>query len=92
MPGRNWITRDWQCRMADGTIRGRTKGRISKSRVMSFAMSSIFRNLPEKFLVAFSFAGEQRELVRAIAEAVEQRLGRGIVFYDEWFEYYIAGG
>ena len=27
------------------------------------------RNFPEKFLVAFSFAGEQRELVRAVAEA-----------------------
>jgi hypothetical protein len=25
---------------------------------------------PEKFLVAFSFAGEQRDLVRSIAEAV----------------------
>ena len=34
------------------------------------------RPVPEKFLVAFSFAGEQRELVRQIAEAVEQRLAR----------------
>jgi hypothetical protein len=33
------------------------------------------RTLPEKFLVAFSLAGEQRELVRAIAEAVEEELG-----------------
>ena len=49
------------------------------------------RPLPEKFLVAFSFAGEQRELVRSIAEAVEQLLGRGTVFYDDWFEHYIAG-
>src|SRR3954462_4406401 len=49
------------------------------------------REIPEKFLVAFSFAGEQRELVRSIAEAVEERLGRGTVFYDDWFEYYIAG-
>lgn len=49
------------------------------------------REIPEKFLVAFSFAGEQRELVRSIAEAVEQRLGRGTVFFDEWFEHYIAG-
>src|SRR5262249_21366959 len=40
---------------------------------------------------AFSFAGEQRELVHSIAEAVEERLGRGSVFYDDWFEYYIAG-
>jgi hypothetical protein len=49
------------------------------------------REIPEKFLVAFSFAGEQRELVRSIAEAVEERLGRGTVFYDDWFEFYIAG-
>jgi hypothetical protein len=49
------------------------------------------RDFPEEFLVAFSFAGEQRDLVRSIAEAVEQMLGRGTVFYDDWFEYYIAG-
>jgi len=49
------------------------------------------RELPERFLVAFSFAGEQRELVRSIAEAVEQELGSGTVFFDEWFEYYLAG-
>lgn len=49
------------------------------------------RDLPEKFLVAFSFAGEQRELVCSIANAVEARLGRGAVFFDEWFEHYIAG-
>jgi hypothetical protein len=47
--------------------------------------------MPEKFLVAFSLAGAQRELVRAIAEAVEQRLGRGTVFFDEWYEHYLAG-
>ena len=40
------------------------------------------RPLPDKFLVAFSFAGEQRDLVRAIAEAVEQELGGGTVFFD----------
>jgi hypothetical protein len=49
------------------------------------------RPVPTRFLVAFSFAGEQRELVRAIAEAVETLVGWGTVFYDEWFEYYIAG-
>jgi len=49
------------------------------------------RNIPERFLVAFSFAGEQRELVRSITEAVESCLGSGSVFFDEWFEYYIAG-
>lgn len=50
------------------------------------------RPLPDKFLVAFSFAGEERVLVRAIVEAVERRLGRGTVFFDEWFEHYLAGG
>jgi hypothetical protein len=51
------------------------------------------RNLPEneKFLVAFSFAGEQRDLVRSIAEAVEKKLGPSTVFLDEWYEHYIAG-
>jgi hypothetical protein len=49
------------------------------------------RPLPERFLVAFSFGGEQRELVRSIAEAVESRLGVGTVFLDEWFEHYLAG-
>ena len=49
------------------------------------------RPVPEKFLVAFSFAGENRNVVRSIAEAVEVRLGYGQVFLDEWFEHYIAG-
>lgn len=49
------------------------------------------REVPEKFLVAFSFAGEQRALVRSIAEAVEGHLGSGSVFLDEWFEHYTAG-
>jgi len=49
------------------------------------------RELPATFLVAFSLAGEQRDLVRSIAEAVEAELGFGTVFLDEWFEYYIAG-
>ncbi|GAB6039966.1 TIR domain-containing protein [Endothiovibrio diazotrophicus] len=49
------------------------------------------RRPPERFLVAFSFAGEQRELVRRIAEAVEAELGAPNVFLDEWFEHYIAG-
>lgn len=49
------------------------------------------RTIPESFLVAFSFAGEQRTLVRSIAEAVESRLGPGSVFYDDWFEHWLAG-
>lgn len=49
------------------------------------------RTLPQEFLVAFSFAGEQRNLVREISIAVEKELGEGTVFFDEWFEHYIAG-
>lgn len=49
------------------------------------------RKIPEQFKVAFSFAGEQRDLVRAIAEAVQARLGPDSVFFDEWYEHYIAG-
>jgi hypothetical protein len=49
------------------------------------------REVPEKFLIAFSLAGEQRNLVRSIAEAVEKELGPATVFLDEWFEHFIAG-
>ena len=49
------------------------------------------RPLPDKFLVAFSFAGEQRQLVCDIAEAVEKELGWGKVFLYEWFQYYLGG-
>jgi hypothetical protein len=42
-------------------------------------------------LVALSFSGVEREFVRAIAEAIERRLGSGSVFFDEWFEFYIGG-
>jgi hypothetical protein len=49
------------------------------------------REIPERFLVSFSFAGEQRDLMRSVAESVEQRLGSNTVFFDDWFEYYIAG-
>jgi hypothetical protein len=54
-------------------------------------MTAPARPLPDQFLVAFSLAGEQRTLVRAIAQAVESRLGSGSVFLDEWFEHYVAG-
>jgi hypothetical protein len=56
-----------------------------------FGGATSMRKLPEKIHVAFSFAGEQRELVRRIAEAVEARLGYGTVFLDEWFEHYLGG-
>ncbi len=50
------------------------------------------RAAPDKPWVAFSFSGKYRDLVRPIAEAVEQRLGRGRVFYDEWFRDWLPGG
>ena len=52
-----------------------------------------YRQFPEngRFRVAFSLAGEQRPLVRSVAEAVEQKLGPPSVFLDEWFQYYIDG-
>lgn len=56
-------------------------------------LSMAARKLPKnkKFLVAFSLAGEQRDLVRSIAEAVEEKLGASNVFLDEWYEHYISG-
>jgi hypothetical protein len=36
-------------------------------------------------------AGEQRQLVLAIAQEVEGVLGRSTVFYDDWYEHWIAG-
>jgi hypothetical protein len=43
------------------------------------------------YSVAFSFAGEQAELVRAMAEKVEAALLPGEVFFDEYFEQKIVG-
>jgi hypothetical protein len=50
------------------------------------------REVPARFAVAFSLAGEQRQLVLPIAQEVEAVLGRSTVFYDTWYEYWIAGG
>jgi hypothetical protein len=47
--------------------------------------------IPEKFLVAFSFAGEQRDLVQSIASTVQECLGERTVFFDTWYEHYIVG-
>jgi hypothetical protein len=41
--------------------------------------------------VAFSLAGEQRQLVESVAEKVEAILGRSTVFYDDWYVSWIAG-
>jgi hypothetical protein len=44
-----------------------------------------------RFDVAFSFAGPNREKVRAIAELVAARVGKERVFFDEWYEHEILG-
>jgi hypothetical protein len=49
------------------------------------------REKPSRFAVAFSLAGEQRQLVLPIAQEVEAILGRSTVFYDDWYQYWIAG-
>jgi TIR domain len=49
------------------------------------------RDVPARFAVAFSLAGEQRQLVLAVAQEVEAVLGRSTVFYDAWYEHWIAG-
>jgi hypothetical protein len=49
------------------------------------------REVPTRFAVAFTFAGEQRQLVLPIAQEVEAILGRSTVFYDDWYEHWIAG-
>lgn len=50
-----------------------------------------YRDWPARFKVAFSFAGAQRGAVQGVAEQVEAALCRGSVFYDDWFEPYLAG-
>jgi hypothetical protein len=49
------------------------------------------REVPARFAVAFSLAGEQRQLVLPVAQEVEAILGRSTVFYDTWYEHWIAG-
>jgi len=49
------------------------------------------REVPTQFAVAFSLAGEQRQLVLPVAQEVEAILGRSAVFYDTWYEHWIAG-
>ena len=47
---------------------------------------------PTRFHVAFSYAGEQVELVRGVALEVARGLGEEHVFLAEWWEHYLAGG
>jgi hypothetical protein len=49
------------------------------------------REVPARFAVAFSLAGEQRQVVLPVAQEVEAILGRSTVFYDEWYEHWLAG-
>lgn len=49
------------------------------------------RDVPERFTVAFSLAGEQRELVRPVATEVERILDEQTVFYYEWYQHWTAG-
>lgn len=42
------------------------------------------------FLVAFSFPGEARHRIGGIATLLEERLGPGSVFYDEWYKAELA--
>lgn len=43
------------------------------------------------FLVAFSFPGEARYRIARIATILEEGLGSGSVFYDEWYKAELAG-
>ena len=50
------------------------------------------RDMPaDGFGVAFSFAGEQRELVADIAQECDNLLGENSVFYDEWYPHVLGG-
>jgi hypothetical protein len=51
----------------------------------------VVHDVPERFAVAFTYASEQRKLVLPVAQEVERILGPSTVFYDKWYEHYIAG-
>ncbi len=46
--------------------------------------------MPQRFRVALSFPGEHREVVKAVADKLVEKLGEGTVFYDAYFEYALA--
>lgn len=60
---------------------------------LSGSVQPLREGLPpaEKFLVAFSFAGQERSLIRPVAEALGDLLGRSRIFYDDWHLPYLAG-
>lgn len=43
------------------------------------------------FKIAFSFPGERREKIKVIAEGLIKKLGNDTVFYDEYYNYLLAG-
>ena len=44
-----------------------------------------------RFEIAISFAGDnKRDLVRKVAELLQDKVGKGNVFFDEWFESELA--
>lgn len=49
------------------------------------------RSLPDRFLVALTFSGNERDLMAKLAEALEAQLGRGTVYYDNWYRHYFVG-
>lgn len=45
-----------------------------------------------RFEIAISFAGDnKRDLVRKVAVLLQEKVGKGKVFFDEWFESELAG-
>jgi len=47
--------------------------------------------MSNRFQVALSFPGENRDFVRRVAEALATELSRDQVFYDEWYEVELLG-
>jgi hypothetical protein len=80
----------YRCKLATGT------GEVGLSAIDALHHAGniwtvTVREVPTRFAVAFSLAGEQRQLVLPIAQEVEAVLGRSTVFYDNWYEHWIAG-
>jgi len=51
----------------------------------------LVREVPARFSVAFSRAEGQRQIVLPVAQELEAILGPSTVFYDHWYEHWIAG-
>jgi hypothetical protein len=68
-----------------------TSGDASRTRTCTYHVIVLVREIPARFAVAFSLAGEQRQLVLPVAQEVEAIVGRSTVFYDAWYEHWITG-